>query len=151
MAALAKSRFGIYGIVALAVIAITAIAIVGYRIYYEVVADTPEKAARLYLDVLNKGDMMKLYDMTRGASGQTQSEFALMVNWLIKDNRLSAEGAAIEPLGKQAGVHYFRVMVKLRAGDGSYRLLPIILETGKEGNTWRVGVYLPPSSLPTAQ
>ena len=150
MGALVK-RLGVYGIVAVVVIGITVIAILGYRLYYSVLADTPEKAVRSYLDTLNKGDMMKLYDMTRGASGQTQAEFATMISSLMKDKRLSADSMAVEAIGRQGNVYYYRVMGKLRTSDGSYRLLPLILEAGQEGNVWRVGVYLPPAALPAGQ
>ncbi len=150
MAALLK-RVGIYGVVALVIGGVTLIAILGYRVYYNFVADTPERAVRLYLDTLNKGDMMKLYDMTRGASGQTQAEFATMVNSLMKDKRLTTDTLAVESIGRQGNVYYFRVMGRLRTSDGSYRLQPLILETGQEGAVWRVGIYLPPAALPSGQ
>jgi hypothetical protein len=151
MAAVAKSRIGIYGIVALVIIGVTLLSVVAYRVYYSVVAATPEKAARLYLDSLDKGDMLKLYDMTLGAAGQTQAEFAAMIGSLAKDKRLDVAGAAIEPLGRQGNSYYFRVQSKLRTSDGSYRLAPLILEAGQEGNIWRVAVYASPAAFPLSQ
>ena len=147
MSALVKSRLGLYGVVALFVVGITLLAIVGYRVYYDVLADTPEKAVRTYMDTLNKGDMMKLYDLSRGASSQTQAEFAATVGSLVKVRRLSFESAAIESVGHKAGIYYYRVMGKLPTADGSYRLLPLMLESAQEGGAWRVGVYLPPAAL----
>jgi len=144
-------RLGIYGVVAVIVVAITVVAIGAYRLYYGVLADTPEKAVRTYIDTLNRGDMMKLYDMTLGASGQTQAEFATMIGGLVKDKRINTDGAVPDLIGRQGNVYYYRVPAKLRTADGSYRLLPLLLETGQEGNVWRAGIYLPPAALPANQ
>lgn len=150
MAALLK-RAGIYGVVALVVVAVTLVAVLGYRLYYDHVADTPERAVRAYLETLNSGDMMKLYDLTRGASSQTQAEFALMVNAILKDKRMTTDPLAVEKIGRQGNVHYYRVMGRLRTSDGSYRMQPLILEAGQDGAVWRIGLYLPPAALPPLQ
>ncbi len=148
MAVLLRSRLGIYAIVTLGVILFTVVVIVGYRLYDATIADTPEKAVRLYLDALNKGDMVKLYDMTR-ASGQTQAEFAAMMETLVKDRRLSADVSALEHIGRHGAASYYRAMAKLRTADDSYRLSPLVLEAAKDGRTWRVGLYLPPAAMPS--
>jgi len=151
MTAVAKSRLGIYGIVALVVIGVTIVSVVALRLYYDILADTPQKAVRAYIDTLNKGDLTKLYDMTRGASSQSQAEFAAMVGSLVRERRLTADAVALEAIGRQGNTYYYRLMAKLRTSDGSYRLLPLILEAGQEGKVWRVGVYLPPAALPPGQ
>jgi hypothetical protein len=144
-------RLGIYGVVALVIAGVTLVAVLGYRLYYDHLADTPERAVRTYLETLNNGDMMKLYDLSRGASSQTQAEFAIMVSSILKDKRLTTDPLAVESIGRQGNVHYFRVMGRLRASDGSYRLLPLFLESGQEGAVWRVSMYLPPAALPSPQ
>jgi hypothetical protein len=151
MSALLKSRLGLYGVVALFVVGITMLAIVSYRVYNQVWADTPDKAVRTYMNTLNKGDMMKLYDLSRGASSQTQAEFAASIGALVTDKHISFQEAAIESIGQSGGVHYYRVTGKAPTTDGSYRLLPLILESAQEGGVWRVGMYLPPAGLVSGQ
>ena len=144
-------RLGIYGIVAVVIVGITLLVIAGYRLYNQNFADTPEKAVRAYLDTLNKGDMLKLYDMTRGASGQTQAEFAVMVSGIMKDQRVTTDPTALASIGRQGGVYYYRITGHVKASDGSYRLAPLILEAAQEGSAWRVSVYLPPAAYPAGQ
>jgi hypothetical protein len=144
-------RLGIYGVVAVVILAVTLLAVGGYRLYYNYVADTPEKAVRAYLETLNKGDMLKLYDMTRGASSQTQSEFAIAVSTMMKDQRVTADPLDVQSIGRQGSVYYYRVTGHMRASDGSYRLAPLLMEAGQEGNVWRVGMYLPPSAFPSGE
>ncbi len=151
MAAFFKTRLGVYGIVTVVIVLLTLLTVVGYRFYQSFVANTPQKAALSYIDTLSKGDMMKLYDMTRDASGQTQAEFASMMSSLVKDNRLIADGAVFEQIGHQGNVYYYRITTRLRASDGSYRLLPLLLEVAQDGNAWRMSPYLPPVAIPTGQ
>lgn len=148
-----RGRFGIFGIVALVVILVTLLVFFGYRFYMSNIANTPERAVRTYLDTLNQGDMVKLYDMTRGASGQTQAEFANSMAFLTKDKRITIDTAASPALyiGREGVVSYYRVMARLRTADGSYRLLPILVEAVREGDVWRVGLYVPPLAIPTGQ
>jgi hypothetical protein len=145
-----RSRLGIYGIVAVFVVLITVLAIAGYRIYYTTLAATPEKAVAAYLDTLNKGDLTTLYSLTLGASSQSQAEFANQVSALVKDKRLTTNGAVVERIGAQGNQYYYRVMAKLATPDGSYRLTPLVLQTGQEGNIWRVALFVSPSVVPSA-
>ena len=146
-----RGRLGIYGIVAVIVVLITILAIVGYRVYYTTLAATPEKAISAYLDTMNKGDLVKLYSLTLGASGQSQAEFANQGGALVKDKRLTTDGALVEPIGRQGNLFYFSVMGKLTTPDGSYRQMPLLLEAGQEGNTWRVAVFVSPAAVPAGQ
>jgi len=145
-----RSSLGIYSIIALAVIAATLLTIVGYHLYYVTLADTPQKAAHTYLDTLNKGDMMKLYDTTLGAGAQTQSEFAIMISSLVKDKRLTIDGTSMVSIGHQGSSYYYQVTGKLATSDGSYRSLTFILQTAQEANVWRVSLYVPPPALPSS-
>lgn len=149
MVATLRSRVGIYGAIIMIVVAVTVIALVGYRLYYATIAATPQKALRIYLDTLSRGDMVALYDMSRGSAAQTQAEFAAMMSALVAERRLTTEGAAIETIGRQDNVSYYRVMAKLLTSDGSYRLQPLIFEVVQEGNAWRVALFVPPSAYPS--
>jgi len=144
-----RSRLGVYGVVAIVVVVVTIVAIVAYSVYQNSVAQTPERAVKTYLDTLNKGDMAKLYDMSRNAQGQTQAEFAATMNATFRNRTLNIEGVAIQSLGRKNDVSYFLVTGKLSASDGSYRQVPLVLEVAPEGNTRRVGLFLPPPVLAT--
>ena len=146
-----RSRLGIYVIVVVVVVLITILVIAGYRVYYTTVAATPEKAISTYLDTLNKGDLVKLYSLTLGASGQSQAEFANQVGALVKDKRLTTDGAVIETIGRQGNLFYYGVTAKLTTPDGSYRQVPLLLEAAQEGNSWRVALFVAPAAVPAAQ
>lgn len=144
-----RSRLGVYGVVAIVVVVVIVVAVAAIGVYQNTVASTPEKAVKAYLDTLNKGDMAKLYDMTLNAQGQTQAEFAAMMNALFKNRTLNIEGAAIQSLGRKNNASYFLVSGKMSASDGSYRQVPVVLEVTPDGNTWRVSLFLPPPALAT--
>jgi hypothetical protein len=146
-----RSRLGVYGVVTIIVVVITVIAIAAYGVYNVGFASTPEKAVTTYLDTMNGGDMARLYDMTLGASSQTQAEFAGQLSAVIKDNRLSADASSLQSLGKNGDTRYYRVMARLSTADGSYRTIPLVLAAAQEGKSWQVSIYLPPAALPTGQ
>jgi Tfp pilus assembly protein PilE len=149
MVAASRRRLGVYGLIAIVVVLLIIAVVAAYAVYQNTVAPTPERAVKTYLDTLNSGDMIKLYDMTLDTQGQTQAEFAATMNTLFQNRTLNIEGVAIQSLGHKNNASYFQVTGKLSASDGSYRQVPLVLEVVPDGNAWRVSLFLPPPVLTT--
>lgn len=141
-----RTRILIYGIVILAVVALTALAYVAYQWYYTSFTPTPEKALNEYFTAFSTADYSRMYEMTRGVPGspQTAAEFATQVKWLTKEMPPRISGVQLEPIGSQGTARYYRVQLKLTTADGSYRLVSMLVEVVQEGSSWKVSYPFAP-------
>jgi hypothetical protein len=148
-----RERLALWGAAAGGAILIFVIAIglyIGYDWYNQRYGDTPDRAVERYFTALGDAEYRIMYEMTPDADlmvlGRklSQADFANRVEELLGGEEVEIEEIEVERIAQRGESYYFRVVLHYRLG-GTGKVTPLLVETKREGQDWKVTYPFTPS------